>query len=143
MSGLLKITAIGHIGATPTVSTMPSGDTVVNFSLAVAENHKDLPEWFKCHAYGDIADIISDLCQKGTQVYVEAGYKSTKWVDRKNTHHSSFELRIQKITVLNKGKPKSNNTQTKSNNDTAASEEKISQAQRQIESVNATGGFVG
>lgn len=142
MSGLLKITAIGHLGATPTVSTMPSGDTVVNLSLAVAENHKDLPEWFKCHAYGDIADIISDLCQKGTQVYVEAGYKPTKWVDRKDTHHSSFELRIQKITVLNKGKPKINNTQTQSNNAEDVSQKKELLINDQIESVNASGGFI-
>ncbi|MCI2286076.1 single-stranded DNA-binding protein [Colwellia sp. MSW7] len=113
MRGLFEITAIGHLGSDPTMSKMPSGDLVANFSIAITEcykdgngDHQDRTEWFKCHAIGEIAKVVQRLCQKGTQVHLKAAYKGTKWVSRNKVHHLGFELRIQNIIVLNNGKCK-------------------------------------
>lgn len=113
MRGLLEVTAIGNLGSNPKISEMPSGDLVANFSIAVPESYKDengewqeRPEWLKCHAIGDIANIVQRLCQNGTQIYIKASFKPTKWVNKGGVHHSGFELRIQHIIVLSGGKSK-------------------------------------
>lgn len=145
MRGFLKLTGIGNFGANPTLGKMPSGDSVVNFNLAVNESTKtaagefeDRVTWVKCHAFGDLADLIGRRCQSGTQVYVEGGFKPSHWVDNKQVEHSSFELRVHTINVLNNGKVKNNSNEPQKQ---YTSSEKIAH-QKQREDVNAEGGFL-
>lgn len=107
MRGLLKITGIGYLGSAPSISYMPSGDKVANFKVAVTEQCKDSnselterTEWLKCHAIGDLADVIESRCKKGTQVYIEAGFKPTRWVGNDKVRNKGFELRIKHVLVL-------------------------------------------
>ena len=73
-----SITVIGNLGADPQVHALPSGQSVVNLSLATSERFTDRnggkQERTECHrivAFGKLAETCAQYLSKGRQVYVE------------------------------------------------------------------------
>jgi len=88
--GLNKAMLIGHLGTDPEMRVTPSGQSVVNFTLATNESFKDSggnlqerTEWHRIVAWGKLAEICNQYLKKGRQVYVEGRLQTRSWEDNK------------------------------------------------------------
>ncbi len=73
-----KVSLIGRLGAQPEVVTLDSGRTLARFSLATNENYKNKEgawqentQWHNITAWGQTAELMSKLLNKGQEVVVE------------------------------------------------------------------------
>ncbi len=73
-----KAIVIGNLGADPQVHALPSGESVVNLSLATNERFTDRngekqqrTEWHRIVAFGRLAETCGQFLSKGRQVNVE------------------------------------------------------------------------
>ncbi len=82
-----KVILIGNLGDDPQVSTLPSGDKVVNFSVATTEKWKDREsgerhkhtEWHRVAIYGNKAERAAEWLSKGSKVYIEGSNRTNRW----------------------------------------------------------------
>ena len=83
MAGVNKVIIVGNLGADPELKNLPSGDSVVNFSLATSESYTDKggqkvekTEWHRVEFFGRNAEIIHEYCRKGSLLYVEGSLQT-------------------------------------------------------------------
>ncbi len=99
---------IGHVGHTPEVKYMPSGDAVTNISVAVTESWKDKAtgdkkentQWFRVNAFGKLAEIIGQYVNKGDPVMITGKMQSRKYTGKDGTEKESWELRANELQML-------------------------------------------
>jgi single-strand DNA-binding protein len=95
-----KVTLLGRLGAAPETRYMPSGAAVVNLRLATNESYKDKntgqsvdsTEWHRVVFFGKPAEIITEYCQKGSQLYIEGKIRTNKWQDNQGQDRYSTEI---------------------------------------------------
>ena len=78
MLGYSKIQIMGHVGATPDCRILPSGDHVVNFSVAVNrrfkdrdDNPKEVTDWYRICAFNSIGSVCANFISVGDAIFVE------------------------------------------------------------------------
>ena len=105
-----KIQIIGNLGQDPNMRYTPSGDAVVNFSIAANKNYtnssgekvKDTT-WFKVEAWGKLAESINQYCTKGKLVEVEGRMKPTRiWTDNEGNPRCDLEVRADQVLFLSR-----------------------------------------
>ena len=105
-----KIQIIGNLGQDPNMRYTPSGDSVVNFSIAANKNYtnssgekvKDTT-WFKVEAWGKLAESINQYCTKGKLVEVEGRMKPTRiWTDNEGNPRCDLEVRADQVLFLSR-----------------------------------------
>ena len=104
---------MGHLGRDPETSAMPSGDTVVNISVAATEKWKDkqtgeqkeLTEWFRVVAFGKLAEIMSQYLKKGDAVYIEGSMRTRSW-EKDGIKRYSTEVKAASMQMLGGGEGK-------------------------------------
>ena len=81
-----KVIVIGNLGANPNIRALPSGQNVVNFSLATTERFTDRngakqerTGWHRIVAFGQLADTCDRFLSKGRQVYVEGRLTTSQY----------------------------------------------------------------
>jgi len=86
----------GNLTRDPELNTMPSGDSVVNFSIAVNEYYNDkngqqqkVTDYFDCKAYGPKADTINKFFSKGRPILIEGSLKQERWIDTQTQQNRS------------------------------------------------------
>src|SRR5208283_1818144 len=94
------VTVIGNLGGDPQTRSLPSGDSVANFSLATTERFKDRSgarqehtEWHRIVAFGKLADTCAQYLSKGRQVYVE-GRLTTREYEAKDGSGKRYRTEI-------------------------------------------------
>lgn len=109
--GFFKVIAKGNVGSDIDVGNLPSGDMVVNFSMAASEWYKDAQgnkvertEWFKMTAYRRTAELINEMVQKGTELYLEGKLINSKWQDQHGNDKKTPEVIVSSFEVLRRGK---------------------------------------
>ena len=109
--GFFKVTAKGNVGTDIDVNHLPSGDLVINFSMAASEYYKDAngnrverTEWFKITAYRKTAELINEMVQKGTELYLEGKLVNSKWQDQQGNDRKATEIIATSFDVLRRGK---------------------------------------
>ena len=78
MSGLNKVTLVGHLGADPELRHTSNGTAVANFNIATTEKFTDKSgqkqertEWHRIVTWSKLAEICGEYLKKGKQVYLE------------------------------------------------------------------------
>lgn len=104
-----RIVLIGNLGADPEIRTLPSGDSVANFSVATtdrrsngAEGFVDATEWHRVALYGKQADVAAKYLKRGSQIYVEGKLRSNKWTDREGVERKSWVVLADRMQMLGK-----------------------------------------
>ena len=94
------VTVIGNLGGDPQTRSLPSGDSVANFSLATTERFKDRSgarqertEWHRIVVFGKLADTCAQFLSKGRQVYVE-GRLTTREYEAKDGSGKRYRTEI-------------------------------------------------
>ena len=105
-NGINRVIIIGNFGDDPTVRYTPSGDAVVNFTLATTESWKDKQgvkqsrtEWHKCTAFRKLAEIIGQYCQKGSKVYIEGKLRTRQW-EQDGIKRYTTEISVDQLQML-------------------------------------------
>ena len=96
MLGYTKIQIMGNLGGTPEMKFLPSGDPVVNFSVAVNRRYKDregnqkeATDWFRVCAFNGVGEACAKHLQKGDGIFVE-GRLQVRQYDSKQNGQGSF-----------------------------------------------------
>lgn len=95
-----KVILIGRIGQDPKLSYTPSGQAVVNFSLATDEGYKDRntgqrvdrTEWHRIVAWRQTAEFVGKYLTKGNLVLVEGKLQTRKWADQNGQDRFTTEI---------------------------------------------------
>jgi len=106
MRGINKAILVGTVGNAPESRVLPSGGSVVTFSLATSESWKDKntgeqqekTEWHRVQAFGKLADIIGQYVGKGSKLYIEGKIHTRSWeqdgVKRYSTEITANEMQM-------------------------------------------------
>ena len=95
-------TFIGRLGKEPEQKAMPSGETVVNFSLACGWKSKNSEgvEWVNCTAFGKLADVICQYLHKGSRIFVAGKMRTRRWEDKEGNTRYSTEIVVRDMQML-------------------------------------------
>jgi single-strand DNA-binding protein len=95
-----KAIVIGNLGADPQVHALPSGENVVNLSLATNERFIDRKgekqqrtEWHRVVAFGKLAETCGQFLSKGRRVYV-GGRLTTREYEAKDGSGKRYRTEI-------------------------------------------------
>jgi single-strand DNA-binding protein len=107
MASVNKVILVGNLGRDPEARQLPSGDSVVTFSLATTDSYKDksgqkveTTEWHRVVFYGKTADVASKYLTKGSQVYVEGSIVTKKFKDKEGNEKVSVEIKGDRMQML-------------------------------------------
>ena len=108
---LNRVSLIGHLGKDPEIQYLPSGGTVVHFSVATTEKwkdksgtQKDHTEWHNVFCFGKLAEICSEYLKKGSMVYCEGKIQTRSWDDKDGNKKFKTEILINTMKMLDKKK---------------------------------------
>lgn len=107
MASLNKCLFIGNLTAAPEIRTMPNGEQVANFSIALNEKYKakdgnivENVEYVRIVLYRRLAEIAGQYLHKGSQVYVEGRLKTRKWQDSNGQDRYTTEIQGDNLQML-------------------------------------------
>jgi single-strand DNA-binding protein len=107
MASVNKVILIGNVGRDPEPRYMPSGDAMVNLSLATSEQWKDKngerqekTEWHRVVIFGKTAEIAAQYLRKGSQVYIEGRLQTRKWTDKEGQERYTTEIVADRMQLL-------------------------------------------
>lgn len=99
---------IGRLGQDPKLTYMPNSNAVANISIAVGEQWRDKAgekqervTWVNVVAFGRLAEIISELCHKGSKVYLSGSLRTRKWEKDGQTHYTT-EIVAKEMQLLDR-----------------------------------------
>lgn len=94
-----KAVIVGRLTRDPESKTLPSGQPVVNFSLATNRvwtdqqgNKQEATEFHNIVAFGKLADICTRYLNKGRLVLIEGRLQTRNWQDQNNVRHYRTEI---------------------------------------------------
>ena len=97
-----KITIIGCLGKDPEVRTIPTGQTVCSFSVAVSSKHKgeDVTTWFRVSAWEKLADVCARFLSKGRKVAVVGPVSVSSYESKDGGTRFSLDVRADDVEFL-------------------------------------------
>lgn len=104
-----KIILVGNLGRDPELRYTPQGTPVATFNIATNEKRKgkegdqNITTWFRCVAWGRLAETVSQYLVKGQQTYVEGRLKLEEWQDREGKQRYTLEVNVSSIQFLGGG----------------------------------------
>lgn len=102
-----KCLFIGNLTADPEIRTMPNGEQVANFSIALNERYKakdgnivENVEYVRIVLYRRLAEIAGQYLIKGSQVYIDGRLKTRKWQDSNGQDRYTTEIQGDNLQML-------------------------------------------
>lgn len=102
-----KCLFIGNLTADPEIRTMPNGEQVANFSIALNEKYKakdgnivENVEYVRIVLYRRLAEIAGQYLTRGSQVYIEGRLKTRKWQDSNGQDRYITEIQGDNLQML-------------------------------------------
>lgn len=107
MSGVNRVTLLGHLGKDPEVKNLENDKMRVVFTLATNETHRNKDgekntrtEWHNVVLWTPLAEIAADNLSKGRQIYLEGRITTRSYVDKENQKKSITEIVGQNMVLL-------------------------------------------
>lgn len=102
-----KCLFIGNLTADPEIRTMPNGEQVANFTIALNERYKakdgnvvENVEYVSIVLYRRLAEIAGQYLHKGSQVYIEGRLKTRKWQGNNGQDRYTTEIQGDNLQML-------------------------------------------
>jgi len=103
---LNKVFVLGNLTRDPERKALPSGQTVVNFSIATNRFYLDQSkqkqqetEFHNITAYGKSAEIIAQYLKKGSLVLIEGRLRTRNWQDQAGVKHYRTEIITERLQL--------------------------------------------
>ena len=114
-----KVILLGRVGADPEVKYMPSGNAVLNLSIATNRKFKnqetgsyeDKTEWHRVVFFNKPAETIGQYIKKGQQLYVEGRLQTRKWQDKDGIEKYSTDIISDNFTFIGSKSDTADNNQ--------------------------------
>ena len=108
MLSVNKVILLGRVGNDPEVKFMPSGNAVVNLSIATnrkfknqdSGSYEDKTEWHRVVFFNKPAETIGQYVRKGQQLYVEGRLQTRKWQDKDGIEKYSTDIISDNFTFV-------------------------------------------
>ena len=107
MASVNKVILDGNLGRDPEVRRMPSGDAMVNLSIATTDTWKDKggerqekTEWHRVVMFGRVAEVAGEYLKKGSQAYFEGRLQTRKWTDKEGQDKYTTEVVADRMQML-------------------------------------------
>lgn len=146
--GFNKVVLMGNLTRDPEVRTIPSGQTVTNFGLAVNRtwrgadgNQQESVSYIDCVAWGKPGEIIAQYIQKGRPLLVSGRLEQRSW-DQDGQKRSKVEVVVEDFNFVDSrgggsGSDDSSSTPA-SNNNSSDSSSKAKPTASKKDNQNAT-----
>jgi len=103
-----RVEIIGNVGKDPECRSLPSGEMVVNFSIATSEEWKDKntgeakknTEWHTLVAFGWVAKVIADFVKSGSKIRVEGKLKTEEWQTKEGEKRKTTKIYVNDVMLL-------------------------------------------
>ena len=102
-----KIIVIGNLGNDPEMRYTPNGQSVTSFNIASNRRYRtadgeqrEETEWFRCSAFGRLADVCNQYLTRGQQVYVEGRLRGRSYTDRDGQPRYSLDITLTEMQML-------------------------------------------
>jgi single-strand DNA-binding protein len=99
MRSVNKVILLGNLTAEPNLRYTKNGNPVINFSIATNRSYKDKNDEWQEQAdfhnivfWGKTAELISQLCDKGSKIYVEGRLQTRSWEDNDGKRNYKTEV---------------------------------------------------
>ena len=99
----------GRPGTDPEMRNLNNNGKVARFRLAVNERRKNAnrewvndTQWFNMVAWGNLAERVENNVRKGMQMAIEGTLRNNEWTDDKGQRHSSTEVWINDMILMEK-----------------------------------------
>ncbi len=106
-----KVSLIGRLGAQPEVVSFDSGTQMARFSLATNESYKDKNgewqdrvQWHNVKAWGNTAQLVGKLLEKGTEVIIEGRLVNNTYETKDGEKRYSTDIEISEFIRLKETK---------------------------------------
>ncbi|MGL4982545.1 MAG: single-stranded DNA-binding protein [Treponemataceae bacterium] len=114
MNQLNSLILEGNLVRDPEKKNMASGNTLVNFTIAVNRSYKKEAgtyeketSFFDCEAWGSIAEYLTKA-RKGNAIRVVGRLKQSKWVGSDGKNHSKVVIVCEHSEFMQGVRPQSN-----------------------------------
>lgn len=105
--GYSRVVLVGNLGRDPEMRYLPSGDPVVNFTIAVNRrrrgpdgNMQDETDWFRVNCFRRNAEIADQYLRKGSQVLVDGQLQIRQYTGNDGVERTSVEVNCDNFTML-------------------------------------------
>ena len=109
MSSFNKVILMGNLTRDPEAKFLPSGTTVVNFSIAMNERYTDKdgnPQekatFVECEAWNRNAEIIDEYFARGMPIHLEGRLQLDQWENDEGEKRSKLKVRVDRFTFVGK-----------------------------------------
>jgi len=105
MRSLNQCNFIGNLGSDPESKTLPNGNAVCNFSIAVSDDYTkdgqkvEATEWVRVVTFGKLAEICAQYMKKGSKVFVSGRFKTRSW-EKEGVKQYSTEITANDVQFL-------------------------------------------
>lgn len=103
-----NVTLIGRLGTDPVFRRFENGQRLAKMQLATNETkryldgrNEKLTRWHQLIAWGNTADIIKHMLNKGRHVAIEGKMNNHSWKGKGGEPRSASEIIIKNFTILN------------------------------------------
>lgn len=109
---LNKVSLIGNLTRDPELRYTPQGTAVCTFGVATNRSwttdsgeKREETEFHRIVAWNKLAELCSQLLTKGRKVYVEGRLSTRNWTGQDGVNHTTTEIVIEDMIVLDSRKP--------------------------------------
>lgn len=96
-------TVYGNVGKDAELRYLPSGDAVLNFSVAESEG-KDKPTiWWRCAVFGKWAESLKPYVTSGKKIVVTGKMTKQEFTDKTGVKRESLELKVIDLNLIRDG----------------------------------------
>ena len=85
----------------------PNGQSVTSFNIASNRRYRtadgeqrEETEWFRCSAFGRLADVCNQYLTRGQQIYVEGRLRGRSYTDRDGQPRYSLDITLTEMQML-------------------------------------------
>lgn len=102
------VTIIGRLGKDPELRTSEAGTSVCEFQLAHHEfrqvngEHQTITHWFKCVAFGSLAQLCAEFLHKGARIGIHGNLRQKVWETEEGVKRTNVEIHLTDIEFLTK-----------------------------------------
>ena len=97
----------GFVGKSPELRHLPSGDAVLDLSVATTNSWKDTngewhddTEWHNCIFYRKLAEQAAEVLAQGTAVYLEGRTYTREWEAKDQSKRKRKEVIVENFHVI-------------------------------------------
>jgi single-strand DNA-binding protein len=122
MASFTMTEVIGNVGKDPEITTTTGGRSKASFSVAHTKKFKNAAgepvertTWFRCVAWGKIAEIVEKYVSKGNLVRVAGEMQNDKFTGRDGTEKDFWFLTVDQLLMMGGNRPSSSGNAPNSN----------------------------